>query len=175
MTRTFAAGGLAAAALAGLCAVAATALTTLSGPSGAPEAPWTTGTPGIRLAVAGAPLPLDPAPGVPTADQLTVVLNGLADPGVPFANKGYLVEGGIGRIEARAADGLMRKAVANGQVPLNFSIADIAPAGPGAATANVTATGPGLPPTTQNVLFVDQAGWKLSRSSATAVLGMFNS
>ena len=175
MTRTFAAGGLAAAALAGLCAVAATALTTLYGPSGAPEAPWTTGTPGIRLAVAGAPLPLDPAPGVPTADQLTVVLNGLADPGVPFANKGYLVEGGIGRIEARAADGLMRKAVANGQVPLNFSIADIAPAGPGAATANVTATGPGLPPTTQNVLFVDQAGWKLSRSSATAVLGMFNS
>ena len=175
MTRTFAAGGLAAAALAGLCAVAATALTTLSGPSGAPEAPWTTGTPGIRLAVAGAPLPLDPAPGVPTADQLTVVLNGLADPGVPFANKGYLVEGGIGRIEARAADGLMRKAVANGQVPLNFSIADIAPAGPGAATANVTASGPGLPPTTQNVLFVDQAGWKLSRSSATAVLGMFNS
>ena len=36
-------------------------------------------------------------------------------------------------------------------------------------------SGPGLPPTTQNVLFVDQAGWKLSRSSATAVLGMFNS
>lgn len=172
MTRTFAAGGLAAAALAGLCAVAATALTTLYGPSGAPGTP---GTPGIRLAVVGAPLPLDPAPGVPTADQLTVVLNGLADPGVPFANKGYLVEGGIGRIEARAADGLMRKAVANGQVPLSFSIADIAPAGPGAATANVTASGPGLPPTTQNVLFVDQAGWKLSRSSATAVLGMFNS
>lgn len=172
MTRTFAAGGLAAAALAGLCAVAATALTTLYGPSGAPGTP---GTPGIRLAVVGAPLPLDPAPGVPTADQLTVVLNGLADPGVPFANKGYLVEGGIGRIEARAADGLMRKAVANGQVPLSFTIADIVPAGPGAATANVTASGPGLPPTTQNVMFVDQAGWKLSRSSATAVLGMFNS
>ena len=173
MTRTFAPGGLAAAALAGLCAVAATALTTLSGAFAAPGAP---GSPGaVRLAVLGAPLPLDPAPGVPTADQLTVVLNGLANPGVPFANKGYLVEGGIGRIEARAADGLMRKAVANGQVPLSVTIADNVPAGPGAATANVTASGPGLPPTTQNVMFVDQAGWKLSRSSATAVLGMFNS
>lgn len=132
--------------------------------------------PDVRLAVHGAPLPLDPATAVvPTADQLTGVLAGLANPGVPFANKGYLVEGGIGRIEARTADALMRNAVAKGQMPLSFSIADIAPAGPGAATANVTASGPGMPATTQNVLFVDQGGWKLSRSSASAVLAMFSS
>lgn len=171
MRSKLAAAGVAVAAIAGGCAVAVTALTT---PSSAPSGAFAA-TADVRLAVAGAPLPLDPAADVPTADQLSIVLNGLADPGVPFASKGYLVEGGIGRIEARAADGLMRKAVANGQVPLSFTIADIVPAGPGAATANVTASGPGMPPTTQNVLFVDQAGWKLSRSSATTVLGMFNS
>lgn len=173
MTRTFAAGGLAAAALAGLCAVAATALTTLSGSFAAPGAP---GSPGaVRLAVLGAPLPLDPAPGIPTADQLTVVLNGLADPGVPFANKGYLVEGGIGRIEAKTADALMRSAVAKGQVPLNFTVGAITPVAPGAATASVTAAGPAMAPTTQSVTFVDQGGWKLSRASASTVLAIFGS
>ena len=69
----------------------------------------------------------------------------------------------------------MRKAVAQGQMPLSFSIVGIAPAGPGAATATVTATGPATPGVTQNVLFVDQGGWKLSRSSASAVLAMFSS
>ncbi len=102
------------------------------------------------------------------------MLYGLADPNVPFASKSYLVEGGLGRLEARTADALMRKAVANGQMPLNFAIADIVPAGPGAATANVTASGPGMPATTQTIIFVDQGGWKLSRNSATAVLAMFN-
>ena len=129
----------------------------------------------VAPAVFGSPLPLDPAAVVPTPDQLTGVLYGLADPAVPFANKGYLVEGGLGRLEARTADALMRKAVANGQIPLSFTVGGIAPAGPGAATANVTASGPGMPPTTQNVLFVDQGGWKLSRSSATTVLSMFSS
>lgn len=126
-------------------------------------------------AVFGTPLPLEPAAVIPTADQLTGVLYGLADPAVPFASKGYLVEGGIGRLEARTADALMRKAMANGQMPLSFTVAGITPAGPGAATANVTASGPAMPPTTQNVLFVDQGGWKLSRSSATTVLSMFSS
>ncbi|NBP86282.1 MAG: hypothetical protein EBU54_14240, partial [Mycobacteriaceae bacterium] len=90
------------------------------------------------------------------------------------AAKGNLVEGGIGRIEARTADALMLKAVANGQLPLSFSVANIAPAGPGAATASVTASGPTMPPTTQSITFVDQGGWKLSRASATTVLTMFS-
>lgn len=156
----------AAAAALGACAVGVTPLT--SG-SAVPDdsAP-------VRLAGSWAPLPLEPAADLPTADQLTGVLYGLADPSVPFAAKAYLVEGGIGRIEARAADGIMRSAVAKGQMPLNFTIADIAPAGAGAATASVTASGPAMPATTQSVLFVDQGGWKLSRSSATAVLGMFS-
>lgn len=131
--------------------------------------------PQVALASVGAPLPLDTVADIPTSEQLDGVLYGLADPNIPFASKSYLVEGGLGRIEARTADALMRKAVATGQMPLNFAIAGISPAGPGAATAMVTATGPGAPAITQNILFVDQGGWKLSRSSASAVLAMFSS
>ena len=130
-------------------------------------------TPAIQPVVFGAPMPLDPAAGMPTADQLNGVLYGLADPNVPFSSKAYLVEGGIGRLEARTADALMRSAVAKGQMPLSFSIAGINPAGPGAATADVTASGPGMPPTTQSITFVDQGGWKLSRASASSVLAIF--
>lgn len=123
---------------------------------------------------AAMPAIADPGADLPTTDQLTGVLTGLADPGVPFADKGYLIEGGIGRIEARAADGLMAKAVAKGQIPLTFAVSNIAPAGPGAASANVTATGAAAPPVIKNITFVDQGGWKISRQSATAVLAIFS-
>lgn len=167
MTLKFLAAGTAAAAVISAVAAGTTTLTSYSAVA--------VGSPAVALASVGAPLPLDPAADVPSTDQLNGVLYGLADPSVPFASKGYLVEGGLGRIEARTADALMRNAVAKGQVPLSFAIAGIAPAGPGAATATVTATGPGTPAVTQNVLFVDQGGWKLSRSSASAVLAMFSS
>ena len=39
-----------------------------------------------------------------------------------------------------------------------------------AASADVTASGPQLAPTTQNITFVNQGGWKLSRSSAMSLL-----
>ncbi|HPY24059.1 MAG TPA: hypothetical protein PLK19_07020 [Mycobacterium sp.] len=170
MTLKFFAAGVAAVAVIGAAAAGATAMTATSGTSVAAA-----GTPHVTLASFGAPLPLDPAADVPSPDQLNGVLYGLADPNVPFASKSYLVEGGLGRLEARTADAVMRKAVAQGQMPLSFSIAGIAPAGPGAATATVTATGPATPGVTQSVLFVDQGGWKLSRSSASAVLAMFSS
>ncbi len=162
MTLRFLAASAAAAAVIG----AAAGVTTLTSISGVPE---------VALTSVGAPLPLDPAPDVPTTDQLNGVLYGLADPSVPFASKGYLVEGGLGRLEARTADALMRNAVAKGQMPLSFTIAGIAPAGPGLASANVTATGPASAPISQNVTFVDQGGWKLSRNSASTVLAMFSS
>jgi len=130
-------------------------------------------SPAVAPMVFGTPLPLDPAADLPTADQLTGVLNSLANPGVPFAAKGYLIEGGIGRLEAKTADALMRSAIAKGQVPLNFSIGPIAPVGPGAATATVTAAGPAMPSTTQAVTFVNQGGWKLSRASASTILTIF--
>ena len=131
-------------------------------------------SPAVQLVVLGAPLPLDPAADIPTTDQIADVLNSLADPGIPFASKGYLVEGGIGRLEAHTADALMKNAVAKGQIPLSFSVSNIVPAGPGAASATVTAAGPGMPPTTQTVTVVDQGGWKLSRASASTVLSIFS-
>jgi len=155
---------LASAAIAGGAAAAMTAAVSIT-PIAAPA---------VQPLVFGEPLPLNPVADIPSADQLNSVLYGLADPNVPFASKSYLVEGGIGRLEARTADALMRNAVSKGQVPLSFSIADIVPAGPGAASANVTASGPDTPAITQPITFVDQNGWKLSRNSASALLAMFN-
>lgn len=126
--------------------------------------------PEVQLAVFGAPLPLDPAVDVPSLDELDGVLNSLADPAVPFANKAGLVEGGLGPIEAHAADKKLQKAAQSGQLPLSFSVANVMPTGPGTATADVTASGPRLEPQTMNVTFVDQGGWKLSRSSAMTLL-----
>lgn len=141
--------------------------------------------PGVQLAVFGAPMPSPasgwgprgageypqaPAADVPAPDALMGVLNGLADPNVPFANKSGLVEGGIGRIEAHAADKRLQKAAQNGQLPLSFNIANIAPSGPGAATADVTASGPQMSARTMNVTFINQDGWKLSRDSAMTLL-----
>ena len=85
----------------------------------------------VQPVVFGVPMPLDPAADLPTPDQLYGVLNGLANPGVPFASKSYLVEGGIGIIEGRAADSLMRSAAAKGQLPLTFNVSGITPVGTG--------------------------------------------
>ncbi len=161
---------MAAAVIAGGAATAVTAVVSITPIASAPVQSFE-----VAPVVFGAPLPLDPAADVPNADQLNGVLLGLADPNVPFANKGYLVEGGIGRIEAKTADALMRSAVAKGQVPLNFTVGAITPVAPGAATATVTAAGPAMAPTTQSVTFVDQGGWKLSRASASTVLAIFGS
>ncbi len=174
MTAKLIATCMASAAIAGGAAAAVTAVVSITPIASPPAA-----SPAVAPMVFGAQIfpdvPLDPAADVPDADQLNGVLYGLADPNVPFANKSYLVEGGIGRIEARTADALMRSAVAKGQVPLNFTVGDITPVGPGAASATVTAAGPSMPPTTQSVTFVDQGGWKLSRSSASTVLSIFGS
>ncbi|MGH3553478.1 MAG: hypothetical protein ACRDT5_12960 [Mycobacterium sp.] len=127
-------------------------------------------TPQVQPVVFGAPLPLDPATDVPTADELITVLNGLQNPSVPFASKSYLVEGGVGGVEAHIADRKLQKAAANGSLPLSFNIANVVPAGPGTASADVTATGPHLAPTTQNLTFVNQGGWKLSKGSAMTLI-----
>ncbi len=122
----------------------------------------------------GAPLPQDPVPAanVPTADQLTGVLNSLADPNVPFANKTNLVEGGISGTEAHIADHEFKKAAQKGDLPLAFNVTNIQPGGaPGSATADVAVSGPKIPsPVTQNVTFVNQGGWVLSRASAMELI-----
>ena len=99
------------------------------------------------------------------------LLNGLANPNVPFGSKSGLVEGGVGIVEGRTADRLVDNAVEDGYFPLSFSVANIVPAGPSAATATVTASGPQLAPTTQTVTFVNEGGrWKLSDESGLALL-----
>lgn len=112
-----------------------------------------------------APLPLEPAADVPAPEQLTDVLNTLADPGIPAAGKSYLVEGGLGPVETSVMDRRLQKGLKNGKLPLAISVANVAPAGPGAASADVTASGPELEPHSVNLTFVDQGGWKLSRVS----------
>ncbi|MFZ0903492.1 MAG: hypothetical protein WAN71_06360 [Mycobacterium sp.] len=132
----------------------------------------TNALPQVKPVVFSAPLPLDPVvPGadVPTPDQLATVLNTLQDPSVSFANKGYLVEGGI-PFPASIADHELQKAAAKGSVPLTFNITNIAPVGPAAASASITATGPHLAPTVENLTFVDQGGWKLSHDSAMTLI-----
>ena len=126
-------------------------------------------SPRVQPVVFGAPLPLDPAVDLPTPDQLATVLNTLQDPSVSFANKGYLVEGGI-PYPASIADHELQKAAAKGSVPLTFSITNIVPTGPGAASASITATGPHLAPTSEYLTFVDQGGWKLSHDSAMTLI-----
>jgi hypothetical protein len=156
LTTGVAAATLVGAAAAGVISIASTAPTPT--------------TPAIAPVVFGVPLPLDPAADVPSADQLTGLLNSLADPSVPFRSKSGLIEGGVGIIEGRTADSVMKSAAAKGELPLSFQVSNIAPAGPGGATATVTATGPQLAPTTQTVTFVNQGGWKLSRGSALSLL-----
>ncbi len=131
----------------------------------------------VRLAAVGAPygpaLPQDPPPGtgVPGAAQLTGLLNSLADPSVPFANKSNLVEGGIGGTEAHLADHELKKAAKNGDLPLAFNVTNIQQAAAGSATADVAVSGPKLPnPVTQSVTFVNQGSWMLSRASAMELL-----
>ena len=130
-------------------------------------------SPRVQPVVFGAPLPLDPLAPVgvdlPTAYQLTTVLNTLQDPSVSFANKGDLIEGGV-PVPATLADHELQKAAAKGSLPLTFNISNIAPAGPGAATATITATGPHLAPTPEYLRFVDQGGWKLSHDSAMTLI-----
>ncbi len=132
----------------------------------------------VRLSAVGVPygpaLPQNPPPpapvtgvDVPTVAQLTGLLNSLVDPGVPFANKSNMVEGGISGMQAHIADRKLKKAAENGDLPLTFNVTNIQPGAPGSATADVAVSGPKLPnPVTQNVTFVNQGNWMLSRASA---------
>ncbi|MEZ0367106.1 hypothetical protein ACAG26_25850 [Mycobacterium sp. pUA109] len=150
--------GVAALTAVGAAAVGATVLAVSASPAAAQVRP-------VVFEV-----PLDQTAALPTADQLVGVLNGLADPNVPFANKSNLVEGGIGPVQAAMADHHMQKAASKGELPLAFNVANIAPAGPGAASADVTVSGPKLAARTMNVTFVNQGGWMLSSGSAAQLL-----
>jgi len=133
---------------------------------------------GVQPVVFTAPLPLDPVVpagvDVPTPDQLSTVLNTLQDPSVSFAQKGDLVEGGI-PVPVGIADHELQKAASKGSLPLIFNITNIAPSGPGSATATITASGPHLAPTPEYLRFVNQGGWKLSHDSAMTLVSALRS
>jgi hypothetical protein len=163
--RSIATGVAALAAIGGAAALATSA------------APQT--VPALQLAALGAPLaPAQPQPpvpvpnaGVPSAAELTGILNSLADPNVPFANKSNLVEGGISGTEAHMADHELKKAAKNGDLPLSFNVANIQQGAPDSATADVAVSGPKIPsPVTQSVTFVNRGSWTLSRASAMSLL-----
>ncbi len=134
----------------------------------------------VQLAAVGAPLPQDPPPtpapapaqNLPTPEQLTDILNNLANPGVSYHTKDGLVEGGIGSGEGHVMDHELRKAYRNGQLPLSFDVSNIQENGPTTATADVAVSGPKLSaPVTKNLMFVNQQGnWVLSTGSATSLV-----
>jgi hypothetical protein len=124
--------------------------------------------PAVQPVVFGAPFPLT-TPCAVTADDLRGVLDGLADPNVQFRpGKIGLVDGGIGMIEGRTADRLLKNAYATGALPVFF---DVAPPVCDGNTATTTVSAKGQ---TQSITFVNNGGWKLSRGSATAVLSAFS-
>jgi hypothetical protein len=155
--------GFAAVAAIGAAAAGVTCIASVTGAS-----------PQVQPVVFGAPLPQDPAVDLPTPDQLVTVLNTLQDPSVSFASKGYLVEGGI-PVPVGIADHELQKAASKGSLPLTFNISNIVPAGPGSATATITASGPRLAPTPEYLTFVDQGGWKLSHDSAMTLISAVRS
>ena len=130
-------------------------------------------SPQVQPVVFGAPLPLDPVvPGadLPTPDQLVTVLNSCRTRACPSPARATSSKAASAAPIGHFADHELQKAAAKGSLPLTFNITNIVPAGPGAASANITASGPHLAPTTENLTFVDQGGWKLSRDSAMTLI-----
>ncbi|BBY15538.1 hypothetical protein MLIT_11300 [Mycolicibacterium litorale] len=114
-------------------------------------------------------MPQVPAPDL--AGPLTQTLQALAGPG-SFRGKAPFIQGGIGRIEAVAADRAYQNAAAQGKFPLSFTIANVDQNG-GVATADVTATAATGGTATQNIVFTagpSPSGWQISRGSALNLL-----
>ncbi|TDY02038.1 hypothetical protein BCL50_4648 [Mycolicibacterium litorale] len=129
----------------------------------------TAASPAVAPVVFGVPMPQVPAPDL--AGPLTQTLQALAGPG-SFRGKAPFIQGGIGRIEAVAADRAYQNAAAQGKFPLSFTIANVDQNG-GVATADVTATAATGGTATQNIVFTagpSPSGWQISRGSALNLL-----
>lgn len=128
----------------------------------------------VQLAAVGAPLPQDPppAPGLPTPEQLATLCTQVTDPGVNYRDKANFVENGIPQNEGMVADHDLRKAYRNGNFPEQFNVANIAPAGPNMAQADVAISGPKFAgPVTKHLAFVNQGGnWLLQHDAAIALI-----
>lgn len=111
-----------------------------------------------------------PVADIPTPEQLSRLLYGIADPTVPFFHKGDLIQDGVGGFEGTVADGGIQIAAFKNELPLGFAVSDIEPVRPGKVRATVLITGPQLKGVTKRLTFVDQDGWKLQHASAMSLL-----
>ena len=104
------------------------------------------------------------------AGTLQGVLDTLVSQGVPFSSpaKSNLVQGGVGPVKGRLADGALKNAYAEGTLPTAIAVAPPACNG-NAATSTVSAAGKSMP-----ITFVNEFGiWKVSSASASTVLAAF--
>ena len=117
------------------------------------------------------------SPAIASADDcvdagtLQGVLDTLVAPGVPFssAGKSGLVEGGVGIVKGRLADGVLKNAYADGTLPTTITVAPPTCTAPGLASTTVSAAGKSMP-----ITFVNQGNWKVSSGSASTVLAAFS-
>jgi hypothetical protein len=105
------------------------------------------------------------------AGTLQGVLDTLVAPGVQFNSpaKASLVQGGVGIVKGRLADGALKNAYADGTLPTTITVAPPTCVDPATAQSTVSAAGKSMP-----ITFVNEAGtWKVSASSASTVLAAF--
>jgi hypothetical protein len=115
------------------------------------------------------------SPAIASADScvdsgtLQGVLDTLVAPGVGFSSpaKSNLVEGGVGVVKGRLADGALKNAYAEGTLPTTITVAEPTCSG-NAATSVVSAAGKSMP-----ITFVNEGTWKVSAASASTVLAVF--
>lgn len=123
-----------------------------------------------------APAPPVPAPAqsapLPTPDEVSGLLTRLTDPGVDYKEKGDLVENGIDSRDGHGLDHELHKDARDGALPYTFDVLNVVPAGPDQALANVTMSGPKMPPQTKPVTLVDQGSWVLTQESAKALFAL---
>ena len=112
-----------------------------------------------------------PAPGLPTAGDLSSLCTNLTNPGVSYHSKTGLVAGGINDNDGRVADHDLREAFRAGKFPQSYDVTNIQAAAPNTATADVAISGPKFPtPVTRNLTFVNQGGWTIAPDSAQALV-----
>jgi hypothetical protein len=136
--------------------------------------------PPVQQVVFSVPIPQDPPlpqpPGaptaLPTAQELSSLCERVTDPGASYATKVNLVENGITANEGDEADHDLHKAYRNGNFPEQFSVTNIAPAGPNVVTAEVAISGPKFArPVIKNMEFCKEDGtWKVQHNSAIALV-----
>ncbi|HKV22722.1 MAG TPA: hypothetical protein VJR50_27100 [Mycobacterium sp.] len=105
------------------------------------------------------------------AGTLQGVLNTLVQPGVQFNSpaKAGLVQGGVGVLKGRLADGALKNAYADGTLPTAISVDTPTCIDPVTAQSTVSAAGRSMP-----ITFVNEGGtWKVSATSASTVLAAF--